>query len=257
MTRITFIAATRLPESQFWAVSPLGISLKRLAVGRVLSNDDIARIPVRYSWSVAFENHKGLSEIYNQAIKNYSSQINILPLDIAQNDRANPHESQILVFAHDDIWIDDAHIGEHLIAGLNEYDVIGVAGCQSRFANQAAWCYMDQKCSCPIPNASGLICHGDQPLGTITYFGPSGQQCELLDGVLLAVRLRTFIENPKLRFDSLFSFHFYDMDFCRISSLLGLRMGTWPISITHLSSGSYDNDLWQLSYETYLEKWGS
>jgi hypothetical protein len=42
---------------------------------------------------------------------------------------------------------------------------------------------------------------------------------------MLAARSNTLAEKG-LRFDPLFDFHFYDLDFCRQAELRKLRMGT-------------------------------
>lgn len=254
---ITFIAATRSTPDGFWNSSPLGLSINRLSSPLVLRNDDSARLPVSYSSAVAFENKCGLSEIFNKGIDHYllgrpQSNSQILP---TENDEVQ--SEQILVFCHDDIWIDDSQIGEHLIAAVNRFDVVGVAGCETRIPSQAAWSFQDLSCSVPVSNASGMIAHGAHPLGQISYYGPSCRPCELLDGVLIAVRLSTLQLNPRLRFDCRFKFHFYDMDFCRTASSMDLRIGTWPIALTHSSMQSYKGALWQESYATYIEKWGA
>ena len=172
------------------------------------------------------------------------------------NELINQSSNDICVFCHDDIWIDDSQIGEHLISAIDHFDIAGVAGCETRVSNQAAWSFQDPGCSVPVANASGMIAHGTHPSGEISYYGPSCRPCELLDGVFIAVRLNTFQRYPQLRFDCQFSFHFYDIDFCRTALLMGLRMGTWPIAITHSSKGSYKGALWQESYESYIAKWG-
>ena len=59
------------------------------------------------------------------------------------------------------------------------------------------------------------------------------------------------------RFDEQFSFHFYDMDFCRQCEQKGLRMGTWPISVIHQSGGSFGSLAWQAARVRYLQKWTS
>jgi len=60
-----------------------------------------------------------------------------------------------------------------------------------------------------------------------------------------------------VRLDPNFSFHFYDLDFCRSAEAAGLRIGTWPIAITHASGGaSLQSPAWAESVERYLHKWG-
>jgi hypothetical protein len=94
-------------------------------------------------------------------------------------------------------------------------------------------------------------------MGRVDWFGPFGA-CELLDGVLFAVR-----RERTAMFDPQFDFHFYDLDFCRSARSMGLTLGTWPISITHAGKpasmveagiGLYD-DQWKRNRERYLTKW--
>ena len=105
-----------------------------------------------------------------------------------------------------------------------------------------------------VPKTSGLISHGKDPFSVINFFGPTRQACELLDGVFLAIRLKT-LAHSGLRFDKRFDYHVYDMDFCRSARSLGLQPGTWPIALTHQSAGSH-GDEWQSSHAKYLAKWG-
>ena len=58
-----------------------------------------------------------------------------------------------------------------------------------------------------------------------------------------------------VRFDPTFTFHFYDMDFCRQAELCGLSMGTWAISVIHESGGAFGTDAWKKSYAKYMEKY--
>jgi len=221
---IEIVAATRLSETEFWKKSPLGVSLRRLKRDSRL----VARI--------AFENSRGLPEIYNARIE-----------------AADGHE--LLVFMHDDVWIDDYFLAERVIEGLKSYDVIGIAGNRRRVRGQPAWSFIDTGFTWDaIENLSGAVAMGQNPFGVISLFGPAPSECELLDGVFLAARKSTLMD-AGLRFDPRFEFHFYDMDFCRGARAKGLRLGTWPISLTHQSGGAFGSETWQEKYRSYLEKW--
>jgi GT2 family glycosyltransferase len=89
----------------------------------------------------------------------------------------------------------------------------------------------------------------------VSYFGPSGVECKLLDGLMLVADSTRLVE-AGVRFDEQFDFHFYDMDFCRQAELKGLRMGTWPISVVHESAGAFNTPPWRAGYERYLRKYG-
>jgi hypothetical protein len=225
---INIISATRLSHDDFLAEAPLGASLKRLAFDK--------RIHAR----VAFENWTSLSEIYNLSID-------------------YPKAAEILVFIHDDIWIDDHFFADRIIAGLQSFDVLGIAGNRRRLPRQPSWCFTGQLNDKFIrdvrENLSGAVAHGTSPFGRVTNYGPVPVQCELLDGVLLAA-LRDTLRSKGVRFDPRFDFHFYDLDFCRSARAAGLVLGTGTGALTHLSQDAFGSADWQRNYEIYLEKWG-
>jgi len=222
---IEIVSATRRSKDDFWHASALGRSLKRLAHDQRL----VARI--------AYDNTRALPDVYNARI--------------AAADRQS-----ILVFVHDDVWIDDFFLPERVTEGCTAYDVIGVAGNRRRAKAQPVWA------SPGIPlgwddksNLSGSMAHGMEPFGAVTSFGTVPAECELLDGVFLAAKSAT-LANHGVAFDPRFDFHFYDMDFCRSAREKGLRLGTWPICITHQSNGAVGSPAWVAKYELYLAKWG-
>lgn len=182
---------------------------------------------------IAFENTTGLPELYNRAID-----------ASADND--------ILVFIHDDVWIEDFFFVDRVIEGLKNFEVIGLAGNRKRWAEQLVWAAHDKL----EHTLSGAIAHGDAPLGSVSMFGPIGAKCELLDGVFIAARAVT-LRTKKVRFDTRFDFHFYDLDFCRTARARGLTLGTFPLAVTHRSHGDFESDGWQANSRLYLEKWGS
>lgn len=222
---IEIVTATRRSAEEFWNSSALGISLRRLAYDQ------------RLSLQVAVSNRAGLPEVYNSRIS-------------PQN------KAEILVFVHDDVWIDDYFLADRVLGGLESFDVIGVAGNRRRSPGQRAWHYV----SAPgqqqdWKTLSGAVAHGKTPFGRVSAAGPVPAECELLDGVFLAARLRKLLEHS-VRFDPLFDFHFYDLDFCRAARRAGLRLGTWPICLTHQSEGAFESPAWLNGYAKYLQKWG-
>jgi len=223
---IEIISATRSTEDEFWAQSALGLSLRRLV-------DD-----PRLRAHIAFENTRGLPEIYNSRI---------LAEDGAADDA--------LVFIHDDVWLDDYFFADRIHNGLTHFDVLGVAGNRRVVAKQPAWCFPDTSFAWDDrANLSGIVAHGKMPFGRLTPFGPVPAECELLDGVLLAAR-RSRLREAGVLFDARFKFHFYDLDFCRSARSKGLRLATWPVSITHQSGGGFASNNWTESYGKYVEKW--
>lgn len=220
---IEVVAATRQDEAGFRETA-LGHSLRRLGDRRILAR-------------IAFSNHRPLGDVYNEAL-----------------DRAGSDD--IVVFIHDDVWIDDYYFTERIASGLSQFDVIGVTGNTHRKPGQLAWSFVSHpQVSEDARYMSGRIAQADHPCGQVLYFGPSPAQCELLDGVLLASR-RSTLAARGVRFDPAFAFHFYDMDFCRAATQAGLRLGTWPVCITHQSRGSFDSPEWRAAGERYLQKWG-
>ena len=240
------VSASRAPEDLFTSCSPLGLSLDRLRSIKVCRPTSETELNVVYRGVVEFQNSRGLPEVFNAAIEARLAAGSLL--------RGEQTRDEILVFVHDDVWLDDAQTGEHLLSGFGQFDVIGVAGSVGRVAGQLSWFAFNSGSEILDHAMSGMICHGNDPCGEISYFGPWKQSCELLDGVFLAVRLNT-IANTGLRFDPRFDFHFYDVDFCRTARSLGLRLGTWPIALTHQSGGSFDDE-WRSSHAEYLAKWG-
>lgn len=225
---VYLVSATQLSEADFWAKSALGQSLPYH-----LAQD--ARIKPR----IAFNNTRGLPEIFNEAIE-------------------QADDDDMLVFMHDDVWIDEIDtFTEQLRDGLRQFDVIGVAGNRRRVPNQPSWKFVDTNFTSDAAEfLSGQIAHGTQPYGATGYFGEVPATCELLDGVFLAT-LKNRLHKKKVRFDPKFDFHLYDLDFCRTARKAKLSLGTWPVRLTHQSAGNYFSRHWLGKAKLYLKKWGS
>jgi hypothetical protein len=221
---VFILSATRQTPSDFQSETALGKSLVRVA------HD--GRMKVRVSTA----NTRGLPLVYNEMLDQV------------------PDES-VVAFMHDDVWIDDYYMIQRIIEGLEKFDVIGLAGNRRRLPSQPAWHLLNMQLDLDVvDNLSGAIATGFYPGGELSFFGGVPAACELLDGVFLAAKKKTLIDNY-VRFDPLFDFHFYDMDFCRTSRQKGLRLGTWPICVTHQSTGVFDAE-WKRNYQIYMKKWG-
>lgn len=222
---IDIVSATRLPEAEFWANSALGQSLRRLSFD--------GRLRPR----VSFENRRGLPDVFNSALTAADA-------------------NGMLVFVHDDVWLDDFFLFNRISEGLRAYDVIGLAGNRRLPKHHVSWNYIDTHLTWDdLANLSGIIAHGLQPFGHIDCMGSVPADCELLDGVLMAANRHALLEKS-VRFDPRFDFHFYDIDFCRTARQQGLRLGTWPIAVTHQSDGAFGDAHWRQLYEVYVQKWG-
>lgn len=224
---IEFVSATRLTEKEFWAASFLGRSIKRLLIDS------------RITLQITFENKAGLSSIYNDAI--------------------NRSKSDILVFLHDDVWLEDPALLKKISTGLKKFDVIGVAGNKRIIKNQPSWFFSeyknDQFTRDDLNNLSGSIYHGAPGRASLSTFGASPATCRLMDGVFLAANRKT-LKRSRVQFDPAFTFDFYDLDFCRQACQQNLKIGTWPIKIIHKSSGEFGKPSWKHGLDLYLRKWG-
>ncbi|GHU04796.1 hypothetical protein FACS1894205_3630 [Alphaproteobacteria bacterium] len=167
---------------------------------------------------IVSNNKAGLSSVYNRFI----------------NDNA---KSSILVFIHDDVWIDDIFFVERLDEALLRFDIVGIAG-NTRLAPGASSWHLNERQEADLSGClSGACGAGERPFGAIAFFGPTPAPVQLLDGVLLAARGSALLDTDT-RFDEQFDFHFYDLDFSRAANAAGLKVGTWPITLTHASNGS-------------------
>lgn len=189
------------------------------------------------------ENARGLSELYNLAIE-----------------EARDYPC-ILVFIHDDIEILDFFWGERVRNGLQNFDIVGLAGNIRREAFQPSWYFKQIQSSGFViddkQNLSGTVGHtfgnGEKSL---SFYGETGQQCKLIDGLFIAANSEILNRN-NVRFDARFAFEFYDMDFCRSAEIGGLTIGTIGLSVYHSSGGNYDDPNWLVNYRAYINKWGS
>jgi len=219
---IEIVSATRMNSEDFWNHSALGRSLKRL-------EHDHRLIPKIY-----FENRRGLPDVYNESLMSA--------------------DSEIAIFIHDDVWIDDFFLADRVLDAVKFYDVFGVVGNRRRIHLQPSWAFLTIEGLWDAQeNLSGSIAHGQKAFGKVGYFGPTPASCELLDGVFIGVR-KSALREAKVYFDPEFNFHFYDVDFCIEASRNKLRMGTWPIALTHQSTGGY-NQSWLDSYYIFCKKW--
>ena len=231
---LTLVSATRSAQAEFVQSAWLARSLRRVATSAS------ARL------RLFADNSRPLPECYNQA------------LDEAADD-------DVLVFVHDDVYFDDWMLGQRIHDALQRFDVVGVAGNTRRLPMQLAWYLMPGAADAQgrlllqefdRAHLSGVVAHGEPAQSELTVFGPTPQAVAVLDGVLLAARAGR-LRQAGVRFDPQFAFHFYDLDFCRSAQAAGLRLGTWPLAITHASrGGSVQSDAWQESARRYVAKWG-
>ncbi len=229
--KIRLVCATRLQTEAFFASSALGRSLPHY---RTFPRGQ----PIELRLFAA--NAAPLATVYNKAIEEAAS------------------DPAILVFVHDDVYLNDFYWAQHLLDGLNAFHVVGLAGNRRRAPGQASWMFLDGTFRRDDDaNLSGVLGHGQgfPDLIELSVYGPPGQEVRLLDGVFLAARSADLLRSG-VRFDPRFAFHFYDLDFCRQAEAGGLRMGTWAISAIHASPGRLGGDEWRSAYQAYLQKYG-
>jgi len=106
--QIRFIVATRHDEATFFQQSLLVRSLESLQPSFAFSLEPV------------FRSSEGMAAVYNPAIE-----------------RAGPQD--LLVFVHDDVFVEDWCLDARLQEGLGAFDVIGVAGARARQPGQMAW----------------------------------------------------------------------------------------------------------------------
>lgn len=181
-------------------------------------------------------NTKGLSEVYNEIIDRH-----VKDGDLDGDD--------ILLFIHDDLVIEDQYLSDKLEKALNMFDVVGVAGAKSyHISHPNVWH------KCPREHMVGVVNHNINDKYYSTYFGPSPSSALIIDGIFIAVKMKTFIENPTLRFHPAFTFHFYDLYFSVEAYSLKLKIGVYPISVCHHSAGNWNESKVWHDLEPVFEK---
>lgn len=232
---VTVVAATKHSAKEFFEQTSLGRSLNRLKTPNL-----ILRL---------FDNNtEGLSTVYNRAI------------NLSKDD------SSLMIFCHDDVTISDYFWIERIKQGLDKFDIVGVVGNKRRLPKQPSWAFAHVDFTNEIQFThddsnyfSGIWGDGwNAENYTILEFPPVNQQTKLLDGFFLAAYNKTLLENQIL-FDEQFTYHFYDMDFCRTAESKNKFCGTIDLFLIHgkqNSTNGFMNPLWKQSYFKYLEKWG-
>jgi uncharacterized protein (TIGR03032 family) len=219
---LILVSATRLDADAFHRDSLLGRCLA---------------LPAHrdYQVEVAFANQQPLGAVYNSAL--------------AQADPAST-----IVFCHDDVWLGDQPLVAPLRAALDQFDIVGVAGNRRRQPGQLCWWLLPDAGSWDHEHLVGAIGHGQPGNREPIRYGPSPAPAELLDGVFLAAQAGV-LQQAGVAFDPSLRFHFYDLDFCRAARAADLRLGVWPLPLTHASGGNAGSPSWQHSCSLYRDKW--
>jgi len=179
---------------------------------------------------------KGLGQFYNECIDN--------SLDY-----------DYLVLVHDDVDIINSDLLYQLKSGHAHFDILGVAGCVNpKIQEKNLWHWMGG--GMESGNLKGFA--GHPSVGNSFYvssFGPTKHRVVLLDGVFLSINLKK-LKKTSVRFDDIFMFHHYDLDFCLTCNQNKLKLGVWPILINHQSPGLREFDeAFETSNKKFINKW--
>jgi hypothetical protein len=179
--------------------------------------------------TIIYENKKGLPSVYNKYI-------------------SEPYRNKKLIFVHDDVLIDDLFLEEKLDIAFEKYDVIGLAGAKTcDLASQSpAWHLMAKR-----EDFVGEVAHGHDKKVWTTVFGPTNSRALILDGLFLAVDTAKLIDTNTF-FDEKFLFHHYDITFCLKCNENKIKMGVYPIKVTHFGLGdSMNTPEWHKSSDIF------
>jgi len=183
---------------------------------------------------IFYENKKGLSEVYNSLI-------------------TEENKNKIILFVHDDVVLEDIFLYEKLNKAITKYDIVGLAGavtCRVD-AEHPAWHLMADR-----SDYVGEVAHCDKN-GKVwtTVFGPTESRALVIDGLFIAVNVSRALETG-WRFDSDFSFHFYDISSCLLAYRKKMKVGVTPIRVVHHGLGdSMNTQAWRDGAVKFKEKW--
>ena len=160
----------------------------------------------------------------------------------------------IVLFVHDDVYIDDLKLKGKLYAAIEGYDIVGLAGSSSAsITKPCLWHRMSDP-----SNWSGAVSHPieNHTMQAVTTFGPWPKRCLLLDGLFLAVNLSRVLE-VEWQFNENYKYHHYDMSSCLDANKKSLKLGTYPIYVNHSSPGlsSIDDTSYQQSEERFYNEY--
>lgn len=155
-----------------------------------------------------------------------------------------------LVLAHDDVMLGDVFVRDKLDEAFKTFSIAGVVG-SSYFDIQLeteaySWDVW------PAEHVSGAIEHAGRGRSQWFAFGPMPRRCVVLDGVFLAIDMRTI---GSVRFDPRFSFHLYDLDFCLTAHCANLALGTASIPLRHLRRPEYLSEAYRRAKDEFRRKW--
>ncbi len=164
-------------------------------------------------------NQTGLSVAYNRQLT-----------------RENLKKHDIVLYVHDDVYIDDLKLQGKLYTALfhMKHDIIGLAGAANITLKEPyLWHLMSEQ-----KDWSGAVSHpvDNDTRAAVTSFGSWPRRCLVMDGLFLAVNLKSVLD-AGWKFNENYMYHHYDISSCLDANKLGLKMTTYPINVTHASPG--------------------
>lgn len=166
-------------------------------------------------------------------------------------------QHDIVLFVHDDVYIDDLGCFDKLRTSIFEYgnDIVGLAGStRATIKEPTLWHQMSDR-----RYHSGAVAHINRKTDMLqtTSFGPYPKRCLLLDGLFVAINLEKIL-NTKWKFNENFEFHHYDLSSCLDANKLKLKMSTCNVHVVHGSPGlaDYYDKSFQQSQKKFLQLYG-
>ena len=190
-----------------------------------------------FELEVFYQNKDGLSKQYNTIL----------------ND-SKYSEYGWIVFAHDDVYIDDARLLQKLNEAKKlEYDIVGLAGgLNPRIGGMNLWHLMAES-----KDHRGFVAHPvNEKQMMVTNFGPSPARVAIIDGLFFAV-YQPKAKEAGFNFNENYTFHHYDISSSIDANKKKLKIGVYPINVVHRSPGllSVENPTWKTSNETFIKEY--
>ncbi|HVN34816.1 MAG TPA: glycosyltransferase [Casimicrobiaceae bacterium] len=169
------------------------------------------------------------------------------------NRAAGRASGDILVFSHDDIELVTSDFAARLIAHLERYDGVGVAGASRvagpRWGDAGPRAIHGHILHAPPRGQRGAL------LMAAGFQRPVCEDIRLLDGVFIAVRRHVW-ESTRFDPDRYDGFHLYDLDFTSRASAAGARLAVpADLVVFHASQGRY-GEAWRRYARRFAEAAG-
>lgn len=209
----------------------------------LLSNCGIEKSNITI-YSIVNYGEYSLSRAYNLGIKYFNENFNI--------------KEYILLFIHHDLKIETKNWGKKLLQHFNnpnnDYQIIGVAGCEELNTHACWWLTPDGK-NMNFSKMIGIVNHDNgirkwESRYSEPHFGI--KPVVTIDGLFMAVD----VDNIEHKFDERFGkWHFYDISFCIPNYLDGCNVGViTDIRITHKSIGQTNKE-WELNRQQFVNQY--